>query len=313
MTHNCPYCREAILETELVECPTCRTPHHRDCWNENGGCTVFGCDHAPTDDPKIAVTTQEIGSSAVDNQASYLVLRDGQQFGPYSIDQIQGYSSEGRINPNDLVWTQGMAQWVPLSQILGALHPPPYRSSTVPSYSQQARFVPNSDNGLFLYIPTGRLVGMTFLSYGLYGAYWIYKNWKYLKERDKLKIHPLGRGIFGVFFIAQLLKAIHGDREANRIAAPQFNASALGTGYIVLILIGYLFSKADVVAVCMLGSVISMCSCLCLLPVQQYINTVNQSTSPSRQYNEWSPGHIVCVVLGIIFWLVMLLALAGSK
>ena len=313
MTHNCPYCREAILETELVECPTCRTPHHRDCWNENGGCTVFGCDHAPVDEPKIAVTTQEIGRSVVDDQKRYLVLRDGQQFGPYSIDQIQGYSAEGRINPKDLAWTQGMSQWVPVSQVFSVLHPPPFHSPSVSSYPQQPTYVPSPGNGFFLHIPTSRLVAMSFLSFGLYGLYWIYMNWKYLKDRDKLNIQPFGRAMFGVFFIAQLLKAIHSDREANRIAAPQFSAGALATGYIVLILIGYLFSQANVSAVNLLGSIISMCSCLFLLPVQQYINTVNQSKSPPRPYNEWSPGHIVCLVFGIIIWLIMLLALVGSK
>lgn len=40
----CPYCRTRISKDEIyVICPECGTMHHRDCWNENDGCTLFGC------------------------------------------------------------------------------------------------------------------------------------------------------------------------------------------------------------------------------------------------------------------------------
>ncbi|QGJ69359.1 Hypothetical protein PBC10988_10330 [Planctomycetales bacterium 10988] len=38
----CRICGEAIGE-ELVYCSHCRTPHHRDCWEYNGSCSVYGC------------------------------------------------------------------------------------------------------------------------------------------------------------------------------------------------------------------------------------------------------------------------------
>ena len=31
------------LAVPLVTCPQCATPHHQDCWEYNGGCTIFGC------------------------------------------------------------------------------------------------------------------------------------------------------------------------------------------------------------------------------------------------------------------------------
>lgn len=40
----CPYCQSTIEETaEIIVCSDCNTPHHSDCWHENGGCTIFGC------------------------------------------------------------------------------------------------------------------------------------------------------------------------------------------------------------------------------------------------------------------------------
>ncbi|WP_263382370.1 NINE protein [Granulicella arctica] len=60
----CPYCR-AGFETagangepadEVKLCSACNTPHHADCFAENGGCTIFGCTAAPADEAKISIT-----------------------------------------------------------------------------------------------------------------------------------------------------------------------------------------------------------------------------------------------------------------
>jgi hypothetical protein len=39
----CKVCGELITTTPKVVCATCRTPHHRDCWEFIGSCSVFGC------------------------------------------------------------------------------------------------------------------------------------------------------------------------------------------------------------------------------------------------------------------------------
>lgn len=64
----CPYCR-APLDNDtasLTICPSCGTPHHADCFEENGGCTVFGCTAAPLAEPKVSISTPEViaGASA---------------------------------------------------------------------------------------------------------------------------------------------------------------------------------------------------------------------------------------------------------
>ncbi len=40
----CPYCKTEIKEGDEVKvCPECGIPHHAGCWEENHGCTTFGC------------------------------------------------------------------------------------------------------------------------------------------------------------------------------------------------------------------------------------------------------------------------------
>lgn len=40
----CPFCQSNIIEGEnTIKCPRCNIPHHKECWIENGGCSIFGC------------------------------------------------------------------------------------------------------------------------------------------------------------------------------------------------------------------------------------------------------------------------------
>lgn len=44
----CPVCQVIIRPGEAVgQCPECGTQHHQECWNENGGCGVYGCGQVP--------------------------------------------------------------------------------------------------------------------------------------------------------------------------------------------------------------------------------------------------------------------------
>jgi hypothetical protein len=43
----CPYDGAAFGTRPQRRCRTCKTAHHTDCWQANGGCTTFGCPEAP--------------------------------------------------------------------------------------------------------------------------------------------------------------------------------------------------------------------------------------------------------------------------
>lgn len=43
-TANCPVCCSPLAEEDTVKiCPNCKTPHHMECWEENRGCSTYGC------------------------------------------------------------------------------------------------------------------------------------------------------------------------------------------------------------------------------------------------------------------------------
>jgi hypothetical protein len=39
----CKVCGEPISRGEVIVCASCSTPHHRDCWEYVGACSIYGC------------------------------------------------------------------------------------------------------------------------------------------------------------------------------------------------------------------------------------------------------------------------------
>lgn len=64
---SCPYCRFPLKSGSVAEqCDACSAIHHSDCWDEGGGCAVFGCANssAPTVESEPAKTVAEPPSAA---------------------------------------------------------------------------------------------------------------------------------------------------------------------------------------------------------------------------------------------------------
>lgn len=49
----------------------------------------------------------------------YFVKRGEQKYGPYSLSDLQKYVQSGNIALDDVTQSEGMADWVPVSQVLG--------------------------------------------------------------------------------------------------------------------------------------------------------------------------------------------------
>src|SRR6185312_1418492 len=101
----CPYCRMPFDEASppKIFCTACGTPHHEDCYQENGGCTVFGCKCAPADDPKLQVSQSDLSAVSMPVQQYAPVA---QQYAPVvqqpAVQQtapVQGYQPSRYSGP----------------------------------------------------------------------------------------------------------------------------------------------------------------------------------------------------------------------
>lgn len=59
---TCPYCRFPIKPGDQVYvCPACKVIHHQDCWQENHGCTTYGCRGSASAAPPAATPPRVYG------------------------------------------------------------------------------------------------------------------------------------------------------------------------------------------------------------------------------------------------------------
>ncbi len=50
-------------------------------------------------------------------RVSYFVLQDGEQMGPMTLAQLQGFYRSGHVKECALYWQEGMQEWMPLDHI----------------------------------------------------------------------------------------------------------------------------------------------------------------------------------------------------
>ncbi len=49
------------------------------------------------------------------------ILRDGQQFGPYTLEEINAFLADGSLLPTDQAWYEGAPEWMPITDVPGVL------------------------------------------------------------------------------------------------------------------------------------------------------------------------------------------------
>ncbi len=59
------------------------------------------------------------------------INREGQQYGPFSIDQVNQALAQGSLLPSDLAWHEGAPNWVPLSNFTPTPSPAPVAAHAV--------------------------------------------------------------------------------------------------------------------------------------------------------------------------------------
>jgi hypothetical protein len=239
------------------------------------------------------------------------VVKGGQQTGPFSEGQLESMLCSGMVSLTDLAWHVGLSEWLPLHEVLdvrvpvgsGAnVAPVPAEKGSTSAVGSRA----TKTEGVFLYIPIGRLVVMSILTLGFYDVYWIFRNWRFFKERDGLRIWPFWRGIFSYFFLSSLLEKIKSDTATNRGVPAPFSSGGLATGWIILTLVGGILCRQGDPVAYLVGLLLSAPAFCFLLPVQRHINAINEALPIRPAYCGWSVGHIVCVAHAIVLWLMLI-------
>jgi len=130
----------------------------------------------------------------------------------------------------------------------------------------------NEQDTRFFYIPKSRFVILWIISFGLFPSYWIYKNWQFIRDRERPEIMPFWRGFFGIFFCHSLLNYIKNDKDLNANLKANFQSSSLATQWVIYSMLGSLLANIHEITFTFIAMAFFVLSIFSLLPVQNYIN-----------------------------------------
>ncbi len=145
-----------------------------------------------------------------------------------------------------------------------------------------------------VYYPVSRrkMLILSLATGGIYTSYWIYRNWKYVKQTEQLGIMPIARGIFSAFWYYPLFSHLVADSKA-RFAKNTIMPMGIGVVAAILFFIAnYSYNTDNWYLVGMLASPIL------LFPMLSYIIGLNGRDSHAYIANsKWKARHSVISLL----------------
>ena len=149
---------------------------------------------------------------------NYMVSRDGQQYGPYTLADLQRYVASGNILTTDLVQSEGATQWVPVSQVIGAI-PVTTTPAPAPGNATQGVYYPPPPS-----LHWGIVLAIDIVTCGLFGWIWVLVQAAWVKT-----VQPASKAMFylvpaiGGFVLAAILQF----QEDTRIVAGVLNLASV--------------------------------------------------------------------------------------
>lgn len=134
------------------------------------------------------------------------------------------------------------------------------------------------------------------------------------KKVEQSKISPLGRAIFTVFYCYDLFKKVL--QSAKKYGyGDSYSPGLLATIYIILLLVGNGLSRIEetTLQLDIFWLLIASSAFIPLLSIQKAINYNNSKIVQNYNENrEFTTGEITLTVVGIIFFLLVLLGIFAS-
>lgn len=155
---------------------------------------------------------------------------------------------------------------------------------------------------------TGKLVIMSLCTFGLYVAYWFYRNWRAISDQDGGDIWPFWRAVFAPLWGFSCFAQLNGY-VSNRRQQLVFPPVALT---LVFVLINFI-ANLSVFSTRSVGKnfwVIGLFTFIPLLPMNSLMRSYQQSLRMDmRRQDRLLVWHILIILFG---GLLLLLALAGA-
>lgn len=150
-------------------------------------------------------------------------------------------------------------------------------------------------------ISVNKFIFLSIFTSGLYSVWWSYKAWQFFKEKENTAILPAVRTIFGVVFLIQLFTKILNFAN-SRGYQKRYSSTLLFIGYLFVILLSYLPDPLWLV---------SILAFIFFIPPFRALNfaKLNATDYEVVEQKGFNGRQIFLIVLGSIYWLLMILAI----
>ncbi len=194
-------------------------------------------------------------------------------------------------------------------------------NNTDPAQTENTAITGVEDPLKYFPVSEGKLITLYILSFGLYGVYWFYKNWKLQQPKMDKKIFPLMRAIFSIFFTHSLFNRINNSAEKLE-QKHRFNANLLATFFVAAVIVGNLIDPVSMHTglleiltsntVIITSLLLFIVSVYPLAAVQATVNRINNDMLGylNHKYSMWN---YLLIVLGLFSWLMLILGLLADS
>jgi hypothetical protein len=121
----------------------------------------------------------------------FYAIEGQQQCGPVEAAELRALIAAGTVKRSDLAWRPEMSKWTPIARLKELEVETP-----------------------FFAVSLLKLAVMTTVTFGVYGLYWSYRQWKAVQRRTGMPMWPWARGWFAWFFLLDLCKEVVRKCEA---------------------------------------------------------------------------------------------------
>ena len=171
---------------------------------------------------------------------NYFIKRDLNEYGPYTLADLQKYVASGNILLTDLCRSEGLTEWVPVSQVIGNIPVP----AAPPAHAAPAAYAAPAVSP---YPPPPNLhwavcVLLSIVTCGIFSVVWIMVEAVWVK-----KVQPASKGVtfFGIvigLWLLSFVLSISGAVSSARVGHPDGSLQAIQAiitiGYCIVWIVG---------------------------------------------------------------------------
>lgn len=151
-------------------------------------------------------------------------------------------------------------------------------------------------------ISVNKFIFLSFISFGLYQIWWIFKAWRFFLIKDKLNIMPAARAVFSIFFLYSLFNHIKNYAKEQGYTN-DFSSGWMYLAYLITTLLVYLPDPYWL---------ISLCDIIFLIPAFKALNYAQKQIVTTIEQEKFNTSQIILIIIGSIMWLLIFIGFVIS-